>query len=177
MSREVEIVVAADEENGIGREGDIPWHLPGDLRFLKRITSDTTEASRRNAVMMGRVTWETLPPKWQPLPRRLNAVVTRRAGYTVPEGVILAHGLEEALSAIDGHAELERVFCLGGGEIYRQMIAHPRCRRIYLTRVEGRHGCDAFFPEIPAGFSLVSESERHEENGTGYAFQTWERAS
>ena len=175
MSHDVEIVVAADEARGIGKRGDIPWHLPGDLRFLKRITTETRDPARRNAVLMGRVTWETIPPKWQPLPRRLNAVITRQAGYAVPEGVIVAGSIDEALDTLDQRPEVERLFCLGGGEIYRQVIAMERCRVVHLTRVEGRHGCDAFFPEIPAAYRLVEASERHEENGTGYVFERWER--
>jgi dihydrofolate reductase / thymidylate synthase len=175
MSHDIEIVVAADEANGIGRAGLIPWHLPGDLRFLKRITSDTTAPDRTNAVVMGRVTWETIPPRWQPLPGRLNVVVTRQAGYEVPPQVIVAGSIDAALAAMAGRPEVERCFCLGGGEIYRQAIERPDCRRIHLTRVEGRHDCDAFFPPVPASYHLVHESERHEENGTGYRFQTWER--
>ena len=175
MSPDIEIVVAADAENGIGKRGEIPWHLPGDLRFLKRITSETRDPARRNAVLMGRVTWETIPAKWQPLPGRLNAVVTRQPGYVVPEGVIVAAGIEEAIHAIAAHDDVERLFCLGGGEIYRQVIAMPRCRVVHLTRVEGGHGCDAFFPSIPDAYRLAHASERHEENGTGYVFQRWER--
>lgn len=174
MTPPIEIVVAADAERGIGKGDDIPWHLPGDLRFLKRITTETTDPSRQNAVMMGRVTWETIPPKWQPLPRRLNAVITRQEGYAVPEGVIVASSITDAVAAIDAHG-VERLFCLGGSEIYRQVIAMPRCTRIFLTRVEGTHGCDAFFPEIPPDYHLVETSERHEENGTGYRFERWER--
>jgi dihydrofolate reductase len=175
MSADIEIVVAADADSGIGKRGEIPWHIPGDLRFLKRITSETSDPSAQNAVLMGRVTWETIPAKWQPLPGRLNAVVTRQPGYLVPEGVIVAASIEEALAAIDAHDEVERLFCLGGGEIYRQVIAMTRCRVVHLTRVEGRHDCDAFFPEIPDAYSLAEASERHEENGTGYVFQRWTR--
>ena len=76
-----DIVVAADEAGGIGKDGEIQWRLPGDLKFLKNKTSSVSEEGMRNAVIMGRKTWETIPSKWQPLPKRLNVVVTRRADY------------------------------------------------------------------------------------------------
>jgi dihydrofolate reductase/thymidylate synthase len=167
----MEIVVAADEGGGIGKEGRLPWKLPGDTAFLKRITTETT--GKPNAVLMGRKTWETIPPKWRPLPRRLNVVVTRQRGYDVPEGVLVAPSLPAAHARAAPLAE--RVFVLGGGEIYREALSMPECRRAYVTRVEGRHPADAFFPALGAEWRLVDESARQEENGTGYVFQVWER--
>ena len=172
-----DIVVAADEENGIGKGDDLPWRLPGDTKFLKRITTETSEPNLRNAVIMGRKTFETIPPKYRPLKKRLNVVVTRNEAYEVPDGVLRVGGIDEALSRITEDASVERVFVLGGGEIYRLAVSMPACSRIYLTRVEGTHGCDAFFPEVPSAFALEATSERHEENGIGYVFQTHKRAS
>jgi dihydrofolate reductase/thymidylate synthase len=171
-----DIVVAADEANGIGRAGDLVWRLPGDTKFLKRLTSQTQDADKRNAVLMGRKTWESIPAKYRPLKKRLNAVVTRQSSYQVPEGVLCHNGIAASLDGIAGMGGIERVFVLGGGEIYRISIALPACRRIYLTRVEGRFECDALFPEISENFRLVDESERHEENDIGYRFQIWQRA-
>jgi dihydrofolate reductase len=169
-----EIVVAADEGGGIGKEGRLLWKLPGDTAFLKRITSETKDPAKQNAVVMGRKTWETIPPRWRPLPGRLNVVITRQQGYAVPYGVPVVASLAEALTAAN---DCERVFILGGGEIYRVALAMPECRRVYLTRVDGRRDADAFFPPLDASWCLVAESPRQEENGTGYVFQTWERGS
>lgn len=174
--RDFDMVAAADRDNGLGKDGALPWRLPGDTGFFKRLTSDTQDPARKNAVIMGRKTWESIPPRWRPLDRRLNAVVTRRADYPVPDGVIRATGITDALGAIAAHPEVERIFVIGGGEIYHLGIGMPECRRIYLTRVEGRFECDAFFPEIPATrFDRVAQSPRHEEGGIGYVFETWER--
>jgi dihydrofolate reductase / thymidylate synthase len=169
-----DIVVAADEGDGIGKDGELPWRLPGDTAFLKRITTDTRDPERRNAVVMGRKTWETIPPKYRPLKRRLNAVITRQRDYAVPQGVVVAHDIDDALAQVAG--SVERVFVLGGGEIYRQAVDMPGCRCIYLTRVEGRFPADAHFPPIPAAFTLSEASPRHEENGIGYRFEEWVRA-
>jgi dihydrofolate reductase/thymidylate synthase len=170
------MVAAADEELGIGKAGELPWKLPGDIAFFKRITSDTESAAARNAVIMGRKTWDTVPPRFRPLDGRLNVVVTRNAALPLPPDVLRAPSIAEALVAIAARDEaIEKVFVIGGGEIYALGMAMPGCRRIYLTRVEGRYGCDAHFPPIDPSFALTEQSARHEENGVGYVFQMWER--
>ena len=168
-----DIVVAADEKGGIGKGPDLPWKLPGDTKFLKRITTETSARNLRNAVIMGRKTFETIPPRFRPLKGRLNVVVTRNRSYEAPDGVLVVTGIDEALTRIGQDASVERVFVLGGGEIYALALGMGACRRVYLTRVEGDFGCDAFFPSLPAGFELEAESERHEENGIGYVFKTF----
>lgn len=171
-----DIVVAADEDNGIGKDDDLPWKLPGDTKFLKRITTETTAPNLRNAVIMGRKTFETIPPRFRPLKKRLNVVVTRNDSYEVPDGALRASSVEDALRQIEEDASVETAFVLGGGQIYTLAIAMPACRRVYLTRVEGSHGCDAFFPVVPEDtYELTKVSDRHEENGIGYVFQTYTR--
>src|SRR5688500_12118577 len=128
---EFEAVVAADLGEGIGAAGGIPWKLPADLAHLKRITSDTAVPGTRNAVVMGRKTWDTIPDRWRPLPGRLNVVVSRQRHLAMPEGVILATDVEKALAAARAVADVERIFVLGGGDIYRQSFALDGCRRIY----------------------------------------------
>ena len=175
MMTKFDIVVAADEAGGIGKGSELPWRLPGDTKFLKRITTETSEPNLRNAVIMGRKTFDTIPPRFRPLKKRLNVVVTRNAAYEVPDGAVCAGSIEEALSHIAQDASVARAFVLGGGEIYKLAIAMRACRHIYVTRVEGTFDCDAFFPDVPDGFELVEASERHEENGIGYVFQTYTR--
>lgn len=170
-----DIVVAADETGGIGKGDELPWRLPADTAFLKRITTETSAPNLRNAVVMGRKTFETIPPKYRPLKKRLNVVVTRNPAYEAPDGVLVVTSLEEAMQRIGEDASVERAFVLGGGQIYAQAIEMPACRRIYLTRVEGAFDCDAFFPAVPERYMLVEESPRQEENGVGYTFQTYER--
>jgi dihydrofolate reductase len=170
-----DIVVAADEAGGIGKASELPWRLPGDTKFLKRITTETNAPNLRNAVVMGRKTFETIPPRFRPLKKRLNVVVTRNDAYEVPDGAIRAGSIAEAVDHAARDASVERIFLLGGGEIYKQAVAMRECRRIYLTRVEGTFDCDAFFPEVPSDFQLIEKSERHEDNGIGYRFLTYER--
>ena len=151
-------------------------NLPGDLKFLKNLTSATRETGKRNAVLMGRVTWETIPEKFQPLPGRLNVVISRNEEYQVPDGVLLAHSLEDAIKVAAAQDDVETLFVLGGAQIYTEAIKLKAVRRVYLTRVHSKFECDAHFPEIiEKTFKLVVSTRRHEHKGLGYVFHTWER--
>jgi len=171
-----DVVVAADAAGGIGRSGELVWKLPGDTRFFKEITSRASEG-KRNAVVMGRKTWGSIPQRYQPLAGRLNVVLTRQSELLLPHGVLRAAGIEEALEQLQQQSDLERVFVIGGGEIYRLAVQMPACQRIYLTRVEGRFDCDAFFPDLDDGYRRVEVSERQEENGIGYVFEIHARVA
>ena len=168
-----EVVVAADEAGGIGSAGELPWKLPGDTRFFKELTSDAP-AGQRNAVIMGRKTWESIPSRFRPLKGRLNLVVTRNSEFEVSPNALRAASIGDALTQLVAVDDLARTFVIGGGEIYRLAVDMPECERVYLTRVEGRFECDAFFPDLTAGYRRVTASERHEENAIGYRFETYE---
>jgi dihydrofolate reductase/thymidylate synthase len=152
---EFEIVVAADDKLGIGRAGVLPWpKLSGDLRFVRQLTTSTQDPLKTNAVIMGYNTWKSLDTK--PLPNRINIVVTRQHQdefLAFSHNVLSAQSLEEALdfctNLISGD-EVERVFVLGGGQIYALALQEPlfsRCRRIWFTHVTGDYDCDTFFPQ------------------------------
>ncbi len=177
MKRALEIVVAADELGGIGKSGELPWNLPRDLAFFKRTTTDASRTGLRNAVVMGRKTWETIPPRFRPLAGRLNVVITRNPSYSVPDGVLCAASLADAEQKLQAHGDVERVFVIGGGEIFSIALREAACTRVYLTRIERRFDCDAFFPGLGDDWALVAASERLEENGIGFVFQTWERSA
>lgn len=183
MAREFDMIAAVDEDLGIARDGDLPWDLPGDVEHFKRTTTDTRDPGRRNAVIMGRRTWDSIPPRYRPLPGRLNIVVSR-AGVDVPEGVLCCSSLDQALSRLeqdDLARDIERVFVVGGGEIYRLGIAMPECQRLYITRVKGRFGCDTYFPEFDSsgssgpGWQLESVLGEAEDSGVGYRIEVWRR--
>lgn len=172
------IVVAADEENGIGKVGDLPWKLPGDMAFFKRLTSSTDDATRQNAVIMGRKTWDSIPPRFRPLAKRLNVVVSRNAELSLPDGVALARSLDDALNTLASQEnQLERIFVIGGGQIYSQALAHESCEAVHLTRVEGRFDCDTFLAPLGEYFVLESSSPRQEDHKMGYVFETWKRVN
>jgi len=160
------IIAAMDPNRGIGKDNKMPWHLSADLKHFKETTLGGT-------VIMGRKTWEGIPEKFKPFSGRTNVVMTRQSDFQVPEGVLMASSLDEALKLGD-----ERLFVIGGAGVYEQAIQHPDCERLILTQLENTFDCDAFFPKIPTPdtFKIVSEGERMEENGISFRYVTFERA-
>ena len=144
-------VVAADLEWGIGKDNALPWpRLRGDLAHFKRVTSEAPEG-KRNAVVMGRKTWESKEVAQRPLPRRLNIVISRK-GIAPVDGVISVSSIDAALAAAAAQPDIANIYVVGGAEIFRMAFAHPQLRWIYLTRVEGRFGCDTHLPDLDRDF-------------------------
>jgi dihydrofolate reductase len=167
------VVVAADMDNGIGKAGGLPWRLPAEMAFFKRLTS-TAAPGRRNAVFMGRSTYESIAPKFRPLSDRFNLVLSRDPSYQ-PQGAFSLPSLDAALAFLTTLETLDRVFCAGGAQIYALSLQHPRCARIHLTRVHAQFECDTQLPAIPALFRLIAQDGPHTENGLRYTFETYDR--
>ena len=123
--RTFEIVVAATRKMGIGRDGKLPWKLPMDMKFFKSVTSSTTSPSRKNAVIMGRLTWESIPEQFRPLPGRLNVVLTRSGVKNivgVNGDVVPSDSLDSGLALLAAppfDSLVESVFVIGGGQVFQ----------------------------------------------------------
>jgi len=158
------LVVAAAENNVIGRDGMLPWRLPADLRHFKDLTMG-------HHLVMGRRTFESIG---RPLPGRTNIVLSRR-GASLPPGCIKARSLDEALEHARRAGESE-VFVIGGGELYREAL--PRADRVYLTRVRARLEGDTYFPCLDPGCWQLVECrlfEADERNPHAYEYRTLDR--
>lgn len=164
------IVVAMDEKNGIGQRGLLPWYLAADLKFFKKITTETTDPTKINAVIMGRRTWDTLPENFKPLPGRLNVILSRNSKISLQESTLLCSSFPEALNSLEKKTNIESIFVMGGAQIYQQAVAYPDCHRLFVTYLKGDFGCDAFFPTIPVIFKLIKESSWHHEGEISYRF-------
>jgi dihydrofolate reductase len=141
-----DVVVAADLDWGIGKDAGLPWpKLRGDMAHFRRVTTSTVREGARNAIVMGRKTWESKEVGCKPLPKRLNVVVSR-GEYAVPEGVVAARSLDEAVHVKD----VESIFVVGGAGLLREALVHPELRYVYLTRIEGRYACDVVMPDLDA---------------------------
>ena len=140
-----DIVLAADLDWGIGKGNALPWpKLRGDLQHFKRITSTASEG-QRNAIVMGRKTWESKEVAGKALPNRLNVVVSHRP-LTVPAGVVVAPSIDEAL----GVGGVETIFVVGGAGLLRAVIERSDLRFVYLTRIGQRFECDVVMPDLDA---------------------------
>lgn len=146
--------IAAVANNGtIGRDSDLPWSLPDDLKYFQRTT-------RGHHVITGRKNYETIPEKYRPLKDRVNIVVTRNAAYDAPGAMVLG-SLEEALDRARQGGETE-VFIIGGGQIYREALAKGLVDRLYLTLVHADIVGDTHFP-------LLDHSDWRELSRTHHA--------
>lgn len=177
--RSFQLVVAATRSLGIGKGGAMPWNLPGDMAYFKELTSKTRDPSKRNAVIMGRRTWESIPAKFRPLKGRINVVLSRTLGNeenVTPngppvgeraEGVHYSTSLDSALDLLSSPAfasELEHVFVIGGGQVYREAVASNLCAAIHLTAIDADFECDTHFPAIPERFRCAVRSLCHAAN-------------
>lgn len=161
----ISLVVAAAQNNAIGIDNRLLWHLPNDMKFFKNVTWALP-------VIMGRKTLEALHAK--PLNGRLNIVVTRQQDFQAP-GFVVVHNIEEALQVCK-ESNYREINVIGGGEIYRQYM--PLAHRLVVTRVEATLEGDAYFPEIPENeWALVSDDPQpaDEKHAYAYRFQVWER--
>lgn len=161
---ELTIIVAAGENNAIGKDNDLIWHLSDDLKRFKKLTNS-------HHIIMGRKTFESFP---KPLPNRIHIVITRQKNYQTPEGVIVVHSMEDAL---DAARKDKQPFIIGGGEIYKQSMA--LANKIELTRVHHSfEGADTFFPNIDDTIWKLTNSKLHDKDDKhdyAFTFMTYER--
>ena len=163
----VSLIVAATRNQVIGRDNQMPWHLPADLRYFKQCTLG-------KPIIMGRKTWESLG---RPLPGRLNIVISRQVdtkldGAEVFADLAAAIARGQAWAAAQGVSE---VMVIGGGQIYQQALA--LAQRVYLTRIELELEGDAFFPVLDAQAWQQISAEAHpaQNDEPGYTFEVWQR--
>lgn len=164
----VALIVAAADNRCIGKDNKLPWHLPEDLKYFKRVTLG-------KPVIMGRKTFESIG---KPLPGRTNIVITNNAGYA-REGINVTTSLNAALQVAQQLASAdgkEEVMVIGGAGIYA--LALPRADRLYYTRVHATVNGDAFFPEVNwRDWKLVAQEDHTaaDNNPFAYSFCTYDR--
>lgn len=158
----ITMIAAAAENNALGKDNDLVWHLPDDFKRFKKLTSG-------HHIIMGRKTFESFPKL---LPNRTHVIITRKKDYS-PENTIVVHSMEEALkvSKLDDEA-----FIIGGGEIYKMGMEHAD--RIELTRVHGEFEADTHFPEIDESeWEIVKDQfhDKDEKHDYSFTYLTYER--
>lgn len=156
-------LIFARAANGvIGKDGTMPWHLPEDLAHFKRTTLGSP-------VIMGRKTWDSLPPKFRPLPGRLNVVITRQHDWQAT-GASVAHSLPEAigLCPVDGD-----VWIIGGADIYAQAL--PLATSAVVTDIEASYDGDAFAPQFGPEWQETARERHVSSTGLNFSFVTYTR--
>ena len=159
----ISIVVAFDQNRLIGKNNELPWHLPADLKHFKSITMG-------HHMVMGRKTFDSIG---KPLPGRTSVVITRQHGLQI-EGCIVVNNLEEALEYCKGQLE---IFIVGGAEIFKWAL--PLCTDLYVTQIHHQFSGDTWFPEIKTDeWSILSKEDHNadEKNGWNYSYIHYKRS-
>jgi len=159
----ISIIVAIAENLAIGKNNDLLWHIPEDMKRFRKITTGHT-------VIMGKRTYESLPRR--PLPNRRNLVITDIPGEQI-EGCVMAYSIDEAISKCD---PTDENFIIGGASVYRQFL--PKADRLYLTRVNKNLEGDVFFPLIDwPNWELISREDfpPDERNDFSCSYQVYDR--
>lgn len=160
----ISCVVAVANNNVIGKDNDIPWYLPADLKYFKKITLD-------HHILMGRNCYHSIG---RPLPKRTNVIITRDP-YFIASNCLIAHSIDEALEVAYDNGEQEAMI-IGGGMIYNQ--TKDLWDRLYLTEVDLNVDGDIFFPQIDLEQWKLTSSEAHEpdeKNEHPYVFKVYDR--
>jgi dihydrofolate reductase len=160
----ISAITAVAENNVIGKDNTLPWHLPADMKFFKNTTL-------HHPVIMGRKTYDSFK---KALPLRENIVITRRENFILPDAMVVS-SLKEAIEKAKSFQPAE-IFILGGAQIFEQSMAVTD--RLYLTRIHENFDGDVLFPEIDFSKWEKIKDEYHasdEKNKYAYSFQTWER--
>ena len=164
---QISLIVAAAENNAIGKDNRLLWRLPDDMKFFKEKTTG-------HCIVTGRKNYESIPDKFRPLPERTNIVVTRQRNYQAP-GAIVVNSLEDAITKAMALGETE-LCIIGGGEIYRQAL--PLTNTVWLTRVHHAFDAHTFFPSLDPLFWEETWREEHpadEKHIYAFTFLKYER--
>jgi dihydrofolate reductase len=149
----VALIVAMDSEGGIGKNNDLMWHLPSDMRFFKEKTAG-------QIVVMGRKNYDSIPEKYRPLPNRENVILTRNSSFEA-EGCKVFHSMEACLEHYKNETD-RIVFIIGGGEIYRQALELNCVEEMFITHVDKVYDAETFFPKFDESKWYFSEIGSHE---------------
>lgn len=156
----ISLMVAHDPNRVIGKDNQLPWHIPEDLAYFKKHTIG-------KGMVMGRNTFESIG---RPLPKRRNIIVTRNESY-VAEGADIVHSLKDAIElAKEVHDE---IMVIGGEQIFRSIL--PDADRLYITLIKKSFDGDTFFPDYGDEWLLTSESEEQVSNGIPFSYLVFDR--
>lgn len=158
----VALIVAMDSERGIGKNNDLMWHLPADMKFFK----DTTKG---HIVVMGRKNYDSIPERYRPLEGRENVVLTRNTDLKIKDCIVF-NSLEKCLEKYKSETE-RTVFIIGGGEIYKHALEINCVDEMYVTKIDKIYSADTFFPmvdEFQWSISEIAQQQRDEKNEASF---------
>ena len=158
----INLIYARAANGVIGKDGVMPWHLPEDLAHFKRLTQG-------HPVIMGRKTWDSLPPRFRPLPGRTNIVITRQAGWQA-DSALTAASLDDALRLC---GDAQETWVMGGAQIYA--LAMPLASRVEVTEIDEDFDGDAFAPPLGPQWHEVARQSHVSASGLKFSFVSYQK--
>ncbi|KAL6730402.1 hypothetical protein Aduo_001380 [Ancylostoma duodenale] len=177
--RKMGLIVAVDSKFGIGKNGTIPWTLKKDMSSFVKHTSTTEDPEKINAVIMGRKCWESIPEKFRPLKNRLNVVISRTLPSHREENLIISDdfdGIVKELMCGDLSKRVEKVWNIGGAEIYKLALDNELVDQLVITKIQEDFDADVFLSGIDWNHFQEDESARSDvmmENGINFSFSSY----
>lgn len=162
------LIVAVDNQNGIGKDNDLMWHLPADMQFFKETTSG-------QVVILGRKNYESIPQRFRPLPNRVNIVISRNLEYDCG-GAILTNSLADAIRIGAESSPHSKLFIIGGGEIYKWALEEDLVNEMYITHVDHAFSADTFFPSFSSEewqSEIIREHSVDEKNSFAFIIKRY----
>lgn len=154
---ELSLIVGINKKQGIGLNGTMPWYFKEDLKYFQYITKTTIEPSKKNVVIMGRNTMNSIPKF--PLKDRLNVCISTTLNVKENQDYLLYKSLDEAVNELQKREDVEKLFVIGGTMLYSACLEHPNFKHLYLNELNDEQDCDTFFPEIDMNdYSLIKKN-------------------
>lgn len=163
------LIVAMDSDRGIGKNNDLMWHLPNDMKFFK-------ETTQNQVVVMGRKNYDSIPEKYRPLPNRENVVLTRNTDFTA-NNCLVFNSLDTCLQHFEDEKD-RTVFIIGGGEIYKLALETTGISEMYITHINKSYGADTFFPEFNLkewSVSTIMQQEKDEKHDASFTVLKYQK--
>lgn len=170
------MILAVDEKNGIGKNNNLCWKLKWDMTYFKEITSKTKDKNKKNALIMWRKTWESIPKQFKPLKDRYNIILTRDINYKIEgENTFVFNSFEESLLALEQNEKIENIFLIWGATLYNEFLDNKNLKKVFITKVNKTFKCDTFFKGLSRKFKLKKMSKKMIEDGISYQFLTYKK--
>ncbi len=187
MKKRIIMILALDEKNWLWKWGDLPWRIKKDMKFFKQITTTSSSEifpdfwdnniwNKKNAVIMWRKTWDSIPEKYKPLPNRVNLILSR--SY-VPEqntwDMCQYNSIDSAIHSLQNRDDIADIYILWWAQIYNQILDSRLADSIFLTRVSGDYDCDVFVDNFDNNFELMKTTDIFHEWNTTFRFEMYEK--
>lgn len=178
--KKINLILAVDEKNWLGKDNALAWNIPEDLRYFKDITTKTQDLAKLNAVIMWRKTWESIPAKFKPLSNRVNCILTKDikrndTNAKIDDFVMYFNSLWTCILSLEKRENIESIFVIWWASLYNELIKSDLVDTIYITKIKWDYNCDRFFDGIPSNFSIQSYSEEKNDGKNIYSFWKYKK--